>query len=161
MKADQNLAADIEKALAKHTAAGGTVEAAIATLRAFLDSLTPVVKATQARPVPVASHARSKPTPAPASPVRLARKATVTRQGRSQTIFDTFKLADGTPIGGVYHHELPAIARRSTVDAAVCWAVYNHAAPPTNQPAKVRDLVSETFLEQAIKEAKGNDDVAA
>lgn len=159
MKADQNLATDIEKALAKHTAAGGSIEAAVATLQAFLDSLTTAAKAT--RPVPVASHTRSKPTPAPASPVRLAKKAASLRQSRSQTIFDTFKLADGTPIGGVYHHELPAIARRSTVDAAVCWAVYNHAAPPTNQPAKVRDLVSEDFLEKTIKEAKGNDDVAA
>jgi len=115
------------------------------------------------KPVVVHTHKRGKPRVAPpaASKARMAKKQTITaRSGikaAKQTLFQTFKLSDGTPIGEVSYSELPAIARRSDLDAMVCRAIYYHVTP-TDQSAKVKELVSEDFLQHAIQSAKGERD---
>lgn len=167
MTADTLFIADLEKAIKRYKANGGTDADAVKILRATADRLTAgtaaVVDDTQPDDplVPVTNYKRRKPNKA-----RIAKKATATARSRvravRRTIFDTFKLPDGTPIGEVEYHELPALARLYSTASHVCWAIYHHVQPPaTNQPSKVRDLIGEDFLEQAVKDAEGARDVLA
>jgi len=163
MNADDLFARDINRAIARFLAKGGTNQGAVKILNDIAARLLTPAAGANGKPVVVHTHKRGKPRVAPpaASKARMAKKQTITSRScikaAKQTLFQTFKLSDGTPIGEVSYSELPAIARRSDLDAMVCRAIYYHVTP-TDQSAKVKELVSEDFLQHAIQSAKGERD---
>lgn len=66
-----------------------------------------------------------------------------------KSIFDRFLLPDGTPIGNVRYYQLNGEIRAYGTVARVLDAVRRHGTP-SDQNARVRDLVSAEWLEEVI-----------
>ncbi len=111
--------------------------------------------------MPIGSGADSKMNPIvsvrPSAPSLEARRSALKV---AVTIFDSYKLEDGTPIGDVKMAHIPAIKARYTRHAALLDMIYGHATPDDPQ-ATVRESIKHETIVRMIQRAAQVQDVAA
>lgn len=84
--------------------------------------------------------------PSPGSPRGSAALKAIAKAIPS--IFDSYKLSDGTKIGDVRYSQLSGIFTRSARDAAIIWVIRN-AGVPADQNMRVRDYLSAKQIDEA------------
>jgi hypothetical protein len=114
----------------------------------------PETQSSPARPgrVPQSVAKNQAPSPERMRAVRTAGHTT------TPTIFDTFKVPDGRPIGDITYAELGGLISTNMVFMSIFRQIQLHGVPPRDK-AKVRTLIKEGTLKRFVTDAQRLHDV--